>query len=229
MWSNLPRILGLILIACLFFIRLAPLLGQNIYTQDTWEARDDWQDVPRIMRAMGIRPGMVVADIGCHQGYMTMKFVDEVGPNGRVYAVDVNSSRLAALQNLLEAGKIDNVTTVLGGRTDPKLPPHVLDYAFIMDTYHEIDNGIDMLKHIKTSLKPDGKLVILEPISKDRRGWERRRQEDRHEIDIKYVIQDVEKAGFKVLTRHDPFIDRRREKKDELWFLMATPASAAVN
>ena len=213
----------------MFFSFLCPGFGQDIYTQDTWKERDTWQNVPKIMRTMGIRDGDIVADIGCHQGYMTVKFANKVGPAGKVYAVDVVRSRLVALEKLLEEQNIKNVTTILGEHSNPKLPGGTLDFAFIMDTYHEIENGLGALGHVKKALKPGGKLVILEPISKARRDWQRGRQEDHHEIDIKYVIEDLEKAGFEILTQYDPFIDRGQKKKDELWFLMATPIVDRMN
>ncbi|MCE7991952.1 MAG: methyltransferase domain-containing protein [Roseivirga sp.] len=196
-------------------------LAQNIYTKDTWAARDKWQKVPEILEAIGLKTGQTIADIGSHQGYMTLKFSKQVGSNGKVYAVDVSRNQLSVLDDLIEDRKIGNIETVLGDYDDPKLPTASLDVAFIMDAYHEMDDYKDILRHIRKALKPEGKLVIMEPIGDDRRGWSRSRQEGKHEIDMKYVIDDLEEAGFKVLRQEDPFIDRTKRKHDKMWLLIA--------
>lgn len=208
-------------LAVLSFLLIQNLSAQNIYSNDTWKARDKWQNVPKILRTMGLEQGDVIADIGSHQGYMTFKFSKHVGEDGKVYAVDVNSSQLRVLDRLLDEQDVKNVETIRGDYDDPKLPENSLDYAFIMDAYHEMDDYKDILRHVRKALKPNGKIVILEPIAEDRRGWKRRQQEAKHEIDMKYVIEDLQNAGFEIISQEDPFIDRSVKKSDQLWFLMA--------
>ena len=205
----------------LLFLCIQSLPAQNIYSSDTWKGRDKWQNVPKILDAMGLDKGDVIADIGSHQGYMTFKFSRHVGDRGKVYAVDVNSSQLRVLDRLLEEQKIQNVETIKGNYDNPKLPENTLDYAFIMDAYHEMDDYKDILRHVRKALKPDGRLVILEPIAEGRRGLKRRQQEAKHEIDMHYVIEDLQNAGFEIVRQEDPFIDRSVKKNDQLWFLMA--------
>lgn len=195
--------------------------AQNIYSKDTWAARDKWQKVPEIIAAMGLTAGQTIADIGSHQGYMTLKFSKEVGNSGKVYAVDVSRNQLSVLDDLIARQKIKNIETVLGDYDNPKLPEASLDVAFIMDAYHEMDDYMDILGHIQKALKPNGQLVIMEPVGDDRRGWSRSRQEGKHEIDMKYVIEDLEQAGFKVMRQEDPFIDRTKKKHDKMWLLIA--------
>ncbi|MEL7001262.1 MAG: class I SAM-dependent methyltransferase, partial [Bacteroidota bacterium] len=127
----------------------ADTIAQNIYSQYTWEERDKWQQVPKILETMGVSEGDAIADIGCHEGYMTFKFVDRVGESGKVYAVDVNKSRLNALNDLLEEEDIENVVTIKGDYDNPNLEPESLDFAFIMDAYHEMEDYQDILRHIK--------------------------------------------------------------------------------
>lgn len=206
---------------CLFFASIFAAQGQNIYSNDTWKERDRWQNVPAILEAMGLKSGQTIADIGSHQGYMTFKFAKAIGREGKVFAVDVSNSQLETLNRLLKEQEVGNVETILGDYDDPKLPKNSLDFAFIMDAYHEMDDYKDILRHIKSALKTDGKLVILEPIGDDRRGMKRREQERRHEIDMSYVIEDLEEAGFKITRQKDPFIDRTKKKKDKLWLLIA--------
>ena len=123
----------------------------------------------------------------------------------------------------LDSRNISNVETIHGDYDDPKLPKGSIDYAFIMDAYHEMDDHMDILKHVKNALRPDGKLVILEPIRNDRRGETRSKQEDKHEIDMKYVIGDLKKSGYRILRKKDPFIERKQNKEDVLWLLIAQP------
>ncbi len=206
----------------LFLLAVQTSFSQNIYTKNTWKDRDKWQQVPRILKTMGIADGDVVADIGSHEGYMTFKFVEKVGKSGKVYAVDVNRSRLRTLDGILEEKGIKNVETIHGDYDNPNLKPNSLDYAFIMDAYHEMESYKDILKHIKSALKTDGKLVILEPIAEEHRSYSRAAQMDKHDIGLDYVINDLKEAGFEIVLQKDRFINRAPKKKDHLWILIAT-------
>lgn len=210
----------LFLLVSLLTVQVA--FAQNIYTKNTWKERDKWQQVPKILKTMGISEGDVIADIGCHEGYMTFKFVDKVGKSGKVYAVDVNKSRLRTLDGILKDKGIDNVETVHGDYDNPNLKHGSLDYVFIMDAYHEMESYKDMLRHIKAALKDDGRLVILEPIADEHRTYSRERQMDKHDISLHYVINDLKKAGFKIVLQQDKFINRAPKKKDHLWILIAS-------
>ena len=210
---------ALIFSLCCFFSTQAQ--SQNIYSEDTWEARDQWQQVPKILEAIGLKKGHHIADIGSHQGYMTFKFAKAVGNAGQVYAVDVSSRQLRVLDDLLEERKVRNVETIKSDYDDPKLKANSLDIAFIMDAYHEMDDYEDILAHIKKALNQGGKLVIMEPIAEDRRGLSRSSQEAKHELDMKYALADLEKAGYRILRQEDPFIDREAKKHDKMWLIIA--------
>jgi len=194
---------------------------KNIYRKSAWEERDKWQQPERIIAATGIGVGGIIADIGCHEGYMTVKFAARVGENGKVYAVDVNNYRLDRLRDYLEDQEILNVEVIKGDYDNPKLPADILDVVFILDTYHEMDEYKSMLGHIRKSLKPGGKLVIIEPIATDRESWSRSRQTGRHEIAIRYVEEELKESGFRISQREKTFLDRKEEKGDKLWLLVA--------
>src|SRR5271170_4750015 len=87
--------------------------------------------------AIGIKPGMVVADVGAGTGYMTLKMARRVGPSGKVYAEDVQPEMLHKLRKNAADAKLENIQTVLGGEADPKLPPNTLDLILLVDVYHE--------------------------------------------------------------------------------------------
>ena len=78
-----------------------------------------------------------------------------------------------------------------------------------------------VLQHIWVSLKPGGRLVICEPIAEERRTLLREEQERKHELGLPFVLQDLKKAGFQILFRQDPFVDREKIKGDKMWIVVA--------
>jgi len=202
------------------------VLAQNPYTdvykESAWAERDKWQKPQEIIRLMNIKAGSVVADVGCHEGYMTVKLANAVGRSGNVYAVDVEQHKLDRLKNHLEARKITNVSLVKGDYDNPKLPARSLDAVIILDTYHEMDDHDEILLHIKASLKPGGRLVICEPIADERKNLSRSEQERKHELAMKFALEDLEKAGFQIITKQENFADRTAVKGDRMWIIVAS-------
>ena len=202
-----------------------PVRGQdswkNIYTESAWKERDQWQRANDIMGKLDIEHGSKVADIGCHEGYMTLKLSKIVGASGRVYAVDVEQYKLDKLKINLAESNIHNVITIKGDYDNPKLPTDVLDAALIIDTYHEMDDHDEILLHVKNSLKIGGRLVICEPIAEERRKSLREDQERKHELGMNYALADLQKAGFSILFKQDPYIDRVKIKGDKMWLIVA--------
>lgn len=192
---------------------------KNVYSRNAWEARDKWQRADELIRFMNINKGSNVADIGCHEGYMTFKLASVV-TGGNVYAVDVDQPKLDKLTRYIADGGLKNITVIKGDYDNPKLPAGKLDAVIILDTYHEMDDHDEILAHVKNSLKPGGKLVICEPIADERRKLVREDQERRHELGLNYALEDLKKAGFKITYQKDPFIDRTKEKGDKMWVLV---------
>lgn len=155
----------LILFLLLSAITSLTVVAQNIYSESKWEERDKWQQVEKIIALLKLDEGSRVADIGSHQGYMTVKLSAEVGAAGKVFAVDVDQYQLDNLRTNLESRAITNVEVVKGDYDDPHLPENELDAVLILDTYHEIDDYMTVLGHIKNALKVGGLLVIAEPVS----------------------------------------------------------------
>ena len=143
---------------------------KNIYRESAWAERDTWQRADEIIKLLKIKPGSHVADIGCHEGYMTIKLSREVNGKGTVYAVDVDQGKLDLLKKHLTERKIENVNLIKGDYDDPKLPANSLDAAIILDTYHEMDDHDKILEHVKASLKNGGRLILCEPIAEARKN-----------------------------------------------------------
>jgi len=131
----------------------------------TWleRAERETEEAPtKAVAALRLRPGQVVADIGAGSGYYTMLLSAAVGPTGRVYATDIEPKMLTLIRNKVEARRISNVELVLGSATEPRLPDGVLDLALMVDVYHELSQPQAFLQSLRRSLKPDGRLVLIE-------------------------------------------------------------------
>lgn len=187
---------------------------KNVYTESAWKERDAWQKPAEIIRRMKIDKSSTVADIGCNEGYITFKLSEIVS---KVYAVDVDQSKL----DKLNKHKPANVIAVKGDYDNPKLPENLLDAVVILDTYHEMDDHDKILQHVKAALKTGGRLVICEPIAESRRNSTRSQQEAKHELSMKFALEDLEKAGFKIQEQLDPFVDREKVKGDKMWIIVA--------
>jgi predicted methyltransferase len=185
--------------------------------------REGWQKVDAIFSAMGIRPGAIVADVGAGEGFFTTRLARAVGPEGRVYAVDINKGSLDKLRRRLAEGSIENVTVIESEPDDPKLPEQTLDAALIINAYHEMRQHQAILTKLTRALKPAGRLVIVEPIMPSRRGKSRAEQARQHEIDPEYVMQDARAAGFRIVHLEDPFTSRN---EDIEWLITLQPAEA---
>jgi ubiquinone/menaquinone biosynthesis C-methylase UbiE len=209
----------------LFFLASISCLGQdawkNIYSANAWDARDKWQRADELIKFLKISEGSQVADIGCNEGYLTFKLAKVVNDQGKVYAVDVDRSKLDKLKGYVNEKKVKNVEVIKGDYDDPKLPESILDAVIILDSYHEMDDHDEILQHIKASLKPGGKLLLCEPIAEERRKLSRAEQEKKHELGMKFALEDLQKAGFRITLQKDPFIDRTKEKGDKMWVVVA--------
>ena len=208
----------------LFIIFVSSLSGQDqwkdVYKESAWTDRDKWQRADDLIRFLNLKPGGSVADIGCHEGYWSFKLSQIVGESGLVYAVDVKQDKLDRLNTIAAQRTIANIKTIKGDYDDPKLLPNTLDGAIIVDTYHEMDDHDKILEHIKAALKSSGRLLLCEPIAQARRGLSRGEQEGKHELEMKFVLEDLKKAGFKIVKQQDSYIDRI-VKGDKMWVIVA--------
>jgi tRNA A58 N-methylase Trm61 len=200
----------------------APVRGQAApSTGPTEQDREQWQRVPEIFAAMGIRPGSHVADVGAGSGFFTVRLARAVGPSGRVFAVDVNPETVRDLKERIARERLTNVEVIVGDHTSSRLPAS-LDGVLIVNAYHEMHEHQPMLDSIRQALKLDGRLVIVEPIAESRRGTTRAVQQSNHEIDADFVVEDLRQAGFEVVTRQDRFVENLLDRDTE-WLIVARP------
>ncbi|MGI9552093.1 MAG: class I SAM-dependent methyltransferase, partial [Aurantibacter sp.] len=162
------------------FLLFNATVGFSQYAEYEWEERDDWMDVSKIFELANIEIGSLVADVGCHEGYLSVRLSKQVGESGGVYAVDVRDDRLETLRSNLDDRNIKNVEVILGDYDDPKLPKATLDAVILMDTYHEIDDYMEVLDRIHAALKPGGRILVLEKLKDHAKGKSREDQIDSH-------------------------------------------------
>ena len=121
-----------------------------------------------LIAGLSLSEDSVVADIGAGTGYFTFPVAARV-PQGKVFAVDIQPEMLALMEQRKALENVANVETVLGEVDDPRLPDNEIDLAFIVDAYHEFSFPREMGERLKASLKPGGKLVLVEYRAEDPR------------------------------------------------------------
>jgi SAM-dependent methyltransferase len=159
--------------------------------------RDLWQLPDEIMDTLGIAEGSVVADIGAGGGWFTVRLARRVGANGIVYAEDIQPQMLEATMRRVAREGLGNVRRVMGTSEDPRLPAGAIDAALIVDTYHEFDNPDALLRNIAKSLKPNGRIGVVD-FKQDGLG-PGPALEDR--VDPEQIVRDAEAAGLRLVRR----------------------------
>ena len=130
-----------------------------------WLERDTRQQEERLtllIRSLDLKPGQVVADIGAGSGVITMMMADQLLPDGRVMAVDIQDAMLRRLQARCQAAGITNVKPVRGTAKSPSLEPSTIDLAIMVDVYHEFQFPREMMLEISKSMKPGGRVALVE-------------------------------------------------------------------
>lgn len=124
--------------------------------------REKEEEPAKLLKALELRPGMVVADVGAGSGFHTFRMAPVVGPKGKVLAVDVQPQMIKLLEDRAKKEKVANVEPVKSAETDPKLPAGGVDLALMVDVYHEFSHPYEMTEKLVAALKPGGRLVFVE-------------------------------------------------------------------
>jgi len=151
------------------------------------ESFESFQSTDKIMEVIGINEGMKVGEVGAGGGRVIVRVARRVGPNGRVYANDITASALKYMRDRVKRERIANMEVIEGSLTDPCFPEATLDVVFLTNTYRHLDKPIKVLKNIIPSLKPDGKMGIV-----DSKRYDRTRDDNE-------IIKNAEAAGFKLI------------------------------
>lgn len=173
--------------------------------------RDGWQRPFDVLRALNLREGSTVLDLGSGAGYFTLKLAPVVGKRGRVLSEDVRKLSLFFLWTRALTRGYFSVHVIAGEEDNPRLPRGALDAALICNAFHEFSNPELMVKHVFLSLRPGGRVVIVE------RGPPATGAEHAHEISLKGVETELRTAGFEIVAQNDHFID---PASGDVWWLL---------
>jgi SAM-dependent methyltransferase len=165
--------------------------------------RDQWQKPEQIMDLLNIVDGAVVADLGAGSGWFTIRLARRVGPNGVVYAEDIQPEMIDGIKRRIQQEGLSWVRPILGVATDPRLPPGI-DAVVIDDTFHEVEDPVTFLKNAADSLKPQGLMGVVDFLPGG--GGPGPLPDDRP--DPQAVIKAAENAGLRLKRRENipPFL-----------------------
>ncbi len=158
--------------------------------------------------ALALKPGAVVADIGSGDTPEFLPFLSKaVGQSGKVICVDIHEKALEKLRHYLEENGATNAQTHLGKPDDPMLPANSVDAVLISFAYHEMPEHDAMLAHIRTALRPEGRLVVIEAISVKNRDALREDQVKHHELSPEILQHELAATGFTSLNGIEKLVE----------------------
>jgi predicted methyltransferase len=165
------------------------------------DGREPFDHREKILEAVGLKPGMSVADIGAGTGLFTRLFAERVGKEGRIWAVDIAQPFIDHIEKTSRESGLTNVVGVVCEPDDAKLPPQSIDLAFICDTYHHFEFPMKTMRSLHRALRPGGEVVLIDF---------RRIEGVSSEWTLNHVRagqavfeQEIESAGFKKIQEHD--------------------------
>ena len=131
------------------------------------ETREEEEHGVALRRWLDVRPGQAVCDLGCGNGYHALPLAEALGPQGTLYAVDLQPEMLAMLAQLAGAGGLRNVRCIQAELDDPRLEPASCDLVLLVDVYHELSHPVRVMGHVREALRPGGRVVLVEFRSED--------------------------------------------------------------
>lgn len=181
---------------------------------EEWEKaiNEKLQPPQKVMDAIGVNPGMIIGELGAGRGRYTVHLAKRVGKTGKIYANDINDNALSIIRERCEQNNINNVVTILGKEDDPLFPKQALDMAIMIWVYHGFDSPpITLLKNLKSGLKTDAPLIIIEPtdseINTEREAFGMEQDPNRPASIIEKIKEEAGKAGFE-LIRVETFLPK---------------------
>jgi SAM-dependent methyltransferase len=161
----------------------------------TRPTREQEEDPLKMLNSLGIQLGQTVCDFGCGNGYHTLQLAKRVGPTGIVYAIDIQPEMLEMLRERAGSRGLENVKPILPTEEDNGLPAATFDFVLMVDVYHELSEPDKALAGVRNSLKPSGRLVLVEF-----------REEDEevpilplHKMSQRQVMKELTSNGFKLV------------------------------
>lgn len=150
----------------------------------------------QVLDSIGLHTGMTIGEIGAGKGRYTVHLARRVGNTGKVYANDINQSHLDFLKKRCSKSTITNVKYILGKEDNPLFPKEKLDMVITVWVYHHLTKPVEILENIKSHLKSDGKVVIIDPDPEKERDSDRPTTNER-------IIKEADEAGYRVVKMLD--------------------------
>jgi len=150
--------LGAILTAAFLLHAAAPSLRPAYQS----ESRDKIEQPEKVMEATGVKPGMVIGEVGAGRGYFTFWLARGVGETGKIYANDIDRSALSYIERRYADEKVANIETVLGTVDDPRFPLASLEMVFMVNAFHDLERPVELLANLRPCLKPDATVVLMD-------------------------------------------------------------------
>jgi len=165
------------------------------------ESRDKEQKPDEVFKLMDVKPGQVIVDIGAGSGYFTRRFASAVGPTGKAIGVEIDATLIRALNADARRLSLTNYEARLVEPADPLLATRSVDVIFLCDTYHHISDRVTYFANVRQSLKPGGRLVILDYV--------RTKDTPTHSIDKEEAVDELRRAGFRLAREFDLLLPKQ--------------------
>ena len=175
--------------------------------------REEWQPPGKIMDAVGVKPGMVIGELGAGRGYMTFYLAERVGKKGKVYANDISQSALDEITARAKREGFKNIETVMGEIEDPALPVKDPDMLIMVYVLHMLDKPMEFMENVKKYMTPETPLVIIERIT------QRERAHPPSFMTNREILDTLQKTGY-ILERTETFLP-----KDTIYIYRLTPVA----
>ena len=160
------------------------------------DGRDAEEGTEALLGKMALAPGQNVADIGVGSGYFSRRMARSIGPDGYVFAVDIQPEMIELLKKNMQAEGLTNVVPVLGSEADPYLPEAEIDWILLVDVYHEFQQPAEMLTNMLESLAPGGRVALAEYRL---HGDSAAHIKLDHRMSVDQVLAEWEPAGFELV------------------------------
>jgi ubiquinone/menaquinone biosynthesis C-methylase UbiE len=162
------------------------------------DVRDNYHQPDKVMNVVGVKPGMIIGEVGAGHGYFTFHLSRRVGESGKIYANDISTRALAAIRRKCKAEGISNIETIVGQVEDPLLPDD-LDMVFIVNAFHDLAKPVELLNNLVPSLKPRASVVIIDRDPDKVGGF------NRHVLTQEEVLEHIKNSLFD-LDRIETFL-----------------------
>jgi len=186
-------------------------------------AREREEATSLLLENLGVKPGMTVCDLGCGNGYLTLPLAKMVGESGRVLAVDIQPEMLEMLEvRAKKEGLADRIDKILCTSTDPRLPKGKIDLLLMVDVYHEVTHPQLLLRAIRRSLTPAGRVAFVE----FRREDQKVPIKHLHKMSARQVVREAAANGLVLAERFDglPWQHLLAFSRDDAWKPAPAPA-----